>query len=113
MNLPPDPFNRVRLPGDFSREGRVALLAEAFRALIEGRMPSQEAAMFCGAGGMAWLQEGGRCGSLERDFWRVTQTERSTATPARVYAQLEASARRGTAADDMGTMLTSNHESDQ
>ena len=97
MSLPPDPFNRVRLPGDFSRAGRIALLAEAFKALVDGRQPSREAAMFVGAGGMAWLQEGGRIGALERDYWRVAAPERSTATPARVYAQLDASARRGTA----------------
>lgn len=109
-----DPFGRTRLPGDFSRAGRVALLAEVFRCLIDGTQPSREAAMFCGAGGLAWLQAGGRLGALERDFWRVSAPWRSTATPARVYAQLEASTRRATPAADIGTMpCIDSDESDQ
>jgi hypothetical protein len=63
-----DPFNRVRLPGDFSREGRVRLLGEAFDALVRGEMPSPEACMFLAAGGIAWLEQGG---DLLGDYWKV------------------------------------------
>lgn len=76
-----DPFNRSRLPGDFSREGKVRLLGEAFRALMDGRLPSREAALFLGSAGMAWLEGGG---SLERDFLRVVKPK-SRHTPAYLW----------------------------
>jgi hypothetical protein len=63
-----DPFNRSRLPGDFSREGRVRLLGEAFEALARGEMPSQEACTFLASGGCAWLEQGG---DLLGDYWKV------------------------------------------
>jgi len=46
-------------------------------------------------------------GSLERDYLRVTQRERSTMTPARLWQRLQAgSGRRATPDDDGGTMPT-------
>jgi hypothetical protein len=104
MTLPPDPFGRSRLPGDFTREGRVGLIAECATALLDGRMPSREAAMFLAGGVLSWLQCGGRIGALERDYWRVAAPERSTATPARVYAR-SVSARRATDDEDTGSMV--------
>ena len=80
-----DPFNRTRLPGDFSREGRIALLGEAFSALLRGEMPSPEAAMFLGGAGLAWLESGG---SLERDHFRVVRAK-SHHTPAVVWRSLK------------------------
>lgn len=80
-----DPFGRSRLPGDFSREGRVKLLAGAFEALMRGEMPSPEARMFLASAGMAWLQRGG---SLERDFLRVTKPK-SHHTPAHIWRHLQ------------------------
>lgn len=105
-----DPFNRTRLPQGFDRAGRVALLAEVFEALVEGRQPSREAALFVGGGGLAWLQEGGTVGDLERDYWRVAAPRRSTMTPARLWA---ASTRRATQGEEVGTMdASSTSESD-
>ena len=81
-----DPFGRLtRLPGDFSREGRVALLGEAFEALMRGEMPTPEARMFLASAGMAWLQRGG---SLERDFLRVVKPK-SHVTAARIWRKLK------------------------
>ena len=80
-----DPFGRARLPGDFSREGRVALLGEAFSALLGGELPSPEARMFLASAGIAWLQRGG---SLERDFLRVTKPK-SHHTPAHIWRHLQ------------------------
>lgn len=73
-----DPFNRSRLPGDFSREGRVALLAEAFQALMRGELPSREACAFLAGGGLSWLREGG---DVARDYWRVTAPRGSHKKP--------------------------------
>lgn len=73
-----DPFDRSRLPADFSREGRVKLLKEAFSALLRGQMPSVEARMFLAGGGAAWLEEGG---DIARDFWRVAAPRGSHRRP--------------------------------
>lgn len=80
-----DPFNRSRLPGDFSREGRVKLLAEAFEALLRGDLPNPEARMFLASAGLAWLQRGG---SLERDFLRVIKAK-SHHTPTFIWRRLQ------------------------
>jgi hypothetical protein len=79
-----DPFNRTRLPGDFSREGRVALLGEFFQAIREGRMPSEEARIFVANGGMSWLENGG---DLLRDFWKVAAPAGSHHTPSHLWSQ--------------------------
>lgn len=81
-----DPFNRSRLPGDFTREGRVALLTEAFAALMRGELPSLEARMFLAGGGSTWLKEGG---DLLRDYWRVTAPRGSHRRPEVVARELE------------------------
>ena len=81
-----DPFGRVtRPPGDFSREGRVRLLAEAFEALMRGDLPSPEARMFLASAGMAWLQRGG---SLERDYLKVVKRAIHH-TPAAIWRRLQ------------------------
>jgi len=90
--LPADPFGRSRLPGDFTREGRVRLLGEAARSLLEGRLPSVEARLYLAGALLAWLEQGGRLGALERDYLRVTQRERSRLTPQRVYARCASTA---------------------
>jgi hypothetical protein len=91
--LPLDPFNRSRLPGDLTRSDRVRLLGEVFRALMEGRQPSREAALFVGGGGLAWLDRGG---SLTRDFWRTAGPQGSTHTESVLWQQLQSSSRRTT-----------------
>lgn len=83
-----DPFNRNRLPTDFSREGRVMLLKQAFAALLRGEMPSMEARMFLAGGGAAWLEEGG---DIARDFWRVTAPRGSHRRPEVVARELASS----------------------
>ena len=80
-----DPFNRSRLPGDFSREGRVSLLHEAFSALMRGELPSPEARMFLAGGGASWLREGG---DLVRDYWRVAAPRGSHRRPEVVAREL-------------------------
>lgn len=80
-----DPFNRARLPADFSREGRVALLTHAFEALMRGELPSVEARMFLAGGGVSWLREGG---DLVRDYWRVAAPRGSHKRPEVLARQL-------------------------
>lgn len=91
--LPPDfandPFGRTHRPeaaAPFDRMHRVQLLDEFFSKLWRGEMPGDEARLFGSGGGTRWLIEGGPCGSLERDYWKVTQERRSTITPARLLA---------------------------
>jgi len=115
MRTPNDIFGRdVRVPGDFSREGRIALLAHAFDALLAGQLPSREACAFLGAAGSAWLREGGRCGSLERDFLQVVPPRRSTKTPARTWREMQdthGSTCRGTAEAEVDTIPDINDKS--
>lgn len=80
-----DPFGRSRLPGDFSREGRIRLLHEAFDALLRGELPSAEARAFLAGGGLAWLREGG---DLLKDFWRVAAPRGSHRRPEVVAREL-------------------------
>jgi hypothetical protein len=82
-NLPADPFFRV--PPTFDRESRVLLIAEVARALLEGRPVDPEAASFVGSALMAWLEQGGRVGSLEREFLKTCGKPRSRTTPARIW----------------------------
>lgn len=95
-----DPFNRSRLPEGFTREHRVELLAEVFRALIEGRQPSRAAALFVGGAGAAWLSQGG---DLLRDYWRVAAPRSSHNTPTRVWREL-CSSRGATGAEQAETI---------
>jgi len=102
-----DPFGRTRLPGDFSREGRIALINEVAQALLDGRTPTREGALFVGAALGTWLREGGRCGALERDFLRVAAPPRSTLTAGRMFQRMQAaegSACRATPEVDVDTM---------
>lgn len=71
------------MPAALTREGRVRLLGEAFYALVDGRMPSSEAAIFLGGAGKAWLQQGG---SFERDFLKVVKPK-SHRTPAVIWRE--------------------------
>lgn len=100
-----DPFGRSRLPSGFTREDRVRLLAEAAAALLRGELPSAEARLFVGAAVDAWLRHGGRCGSLEKHYLKVTQKERSRLTSQRLY---ERCARTATGDDDDGTLEPGN-----
>jgi hypothetical protein len=79
-----DPFGRgVRLPGDFSRDGRVRLLGEAAQNLLAGQMPEPAALMFLAGGLMAWLENGG---DLLGQHWRVKAPAGSHRTPAQLWA---------------------------
>lgn len=89
--IPHDPFGRSSLPAGFDRAERVRLIAEAAAALLRGELPAPAARLFLAGALSAWLREGTRCGSLERDFLRVTPRERSTLTPQRLLAQSSAS----------------------
>ena len=51
------------------RAGRVRFLREAAEALLDGKVPEREAAIFLGGAIAAWLELGG---SLEHDFLKVT-----------------------------------------
>ena len=51
-------------PAIFDRAGRVKLLAEAFKALMNGQLPSREAALLVGGGGIACL------GRITKPCWR-------------------------------------------
>ena len=77
-----------RAPLTSTRAGRVQLLGEVFQALLDGRLPSHEAALFVGGAGMAWLSRGG---NLERDYLQVTKPK-SHNTPARIWEQFQAEA---------------------
>lgn len=72
-----------RAPEGLSREGRVRLLAEAFQALLDGKLPTRQAGVYLGGAGLAWLEQGG---NLERDFLKVTKPK-SHMTPARLWEQ--------------------------
>lgn len=64
---------------------RVKLLGEAFQALLDGKLPSREAALFLGGAGMAWLEQGGR---LEA-YLNIIKA-RSHRTPAAIWQQMVA-----------------------
>ena len=73
-----DPFDRSRLPIGFTREDRIRLLAEFRSAVLEGRPPPAEAAMFLASALDGYLQHGG---DLARDFLRITPPRGSHRTP--------------------------------
>ena len=73
-----DPFGRVSLPEAFTREARVAMLAEGFEDLLAGRLPRPVVRSFIASGGLAWLSAGG---NLERDYWKVRAARGSHLTP--------------------------------
>lgn len=82
----------ARAPRRYDRQGRVELLAEVFKALLENRAPSREAALFVGGGGLSWLQQGG---DLCKTFWKVTGEAGSHRTPTHVWRELSESSSRG------------------
>jgi hypothetical protein len=75
-----------RAPARMSREGRIALIGAVAQALLDGRLPSNEARLFVGGALMAWLEQGGH---LERNFLRVRKPQ-SHNTVVRVWARLRA-----------------------
>ncbi|WP_128001092.1 hypothetical protein [Piscinibacter defluvii] len=112
MTLPADPFGRSRLPRGATRHDRVALLLEAFEALLAGELPCLEACMFLGGAGTAWLREGG---DLERDFLRVAAPAGSHRTPAQIASVIRSCSRGATGADEAETIApvsTSDDASD-
>ena len=94
MNLSDAPFEilgRNRLPADFSREGRVALIGEAAEALLRGELPHATARVFLAAALSGWLQSGAGVGDLERRFFRVAARRGSHATAAEIWHQIRSS----------------------
>jgi hypothetical protein len=98
-----DPFGRAQLPSDFTRADRVRLIAECADALLRGEPPSAAARMFVGGALAAWLADGGRCGSLERDFLRVAAPRSSRHTASELWRR-ECSSRGATDDDDASTI---------
>lgn len=79
-----DPFNRSKMPASFDREGRVRLLGEAFKAMLDGKPLSQEAAMFLGGAGLSWLENGG---SFEKVYLQVVRPK-SHRTPSAIWREI-------------------------
>jgi hypothetical protein len=67
-----------RPPVHLTREGRVRLVAQVAKALLAGKKPPVEAALFVGGALLKWLQEGG---NLERDYLAVRAPRGSHRTP--------------------------------
>ena len=88
-----DPFGRpVRLPGDFSRSGRIALLGSFVDKMERREWPTNEEIGFvCGGIGAMLRGEG----DLTRDLWRISAPKGSHHTPDVVHAKLMAEERQG------------------
>lgn len=93
-----------RAPATFDRSGRVRLLGEAAQALLAGRLPGRESALFVGGALLSWLENGG---SLERDFFKVTKPK-SHHTPAAIWQQINAHQDEGQ--DTEGGLPFDNHQ---
>lgn len=89
-------------PAGLTRAARVALLGEVADALLTGRMPTREAALFLAGGLRAWLEHGG---NLTRGYWRVSARAGSHHTESHVWRELSSS--RGARADDDYGILSS------
>jgi hypothetical protein len=74
-----------RAPAAFSREDRIRLLGEAFKALNEGRLPAPEARLFLAGGLLSWLRDHG---NLTRDYWRVDGPRGSHRTPSATWKRI-------------------------
>lgn len=99
---------RGRAPRKYDRQGRVALIAEAARALLDDKMPSLEAAQFLGGALLAWLERGG---SLERDYLKVAAKAGSHHTPAALWQALpETGSSRGAPGAESSPMIDSSLE---
>ena len=62
------------------------LFTECADALLAGREPSRESALFLAGGLLAWLAEGG---DLLADYWRVRGIAGSHHTPQHVFRELQ------------------------
>lgn len=108
-----DPFGRTTPPvevqvgvKDLERARRVRLLAECFTALIENRLPSDEARLFTASGGLAWLQLGG---AIDKDYWKVRAPNGSHHSPRYMWRLLrDASLKGETPATDDDTIDADN-----
>lgn len=74
-----------------TREGRVVVIGEAMRAMLEGRPLSAAARGLLGGAIAVWFDQGG---ALE-DYLRVNAPRGSHRTPQRIWAALIADERRG------------------
>ena len=79
-----------RAPRSTSREGRIELLAEVARALLDGRQPSREAASWLGSALTAWARAGG---PIERHL-RITAKRGSHRVPHVIFHSLIADERQ-------------------
>ncbi len=106
-----DPFNRTRLPATFDRAGRVRLLGEAAKALLRGKLPELDAALWLGGALAGWLANGG---DLERDYLEVTAKAGSHHTPAALWRNLQEkpSSRGTTDAEGADTIDPSSSKSE-
>jgi hypothetical protein len=84
-NLPRDPFGRSQMPPAFDREARVLLIGRAAAELMAGRLPDAPARLFVAGALLAWLQQGGRTGDLERLYLRTSGPERSRLTAPELF----------------------------
>jgi hypothetical protein len=79
-----------RVPRSLTREGRVLLLAEVTDALLAGKLPSREAALFVGSALRAFWQTGG---PLERHL-RIGAPRGSHHRPEVLFRRLIADERQ-------------------
>lgn len=81
-------LGKHRPPLALTLEGRVRLIDEIRQALLEGRLPSREAALFVGGALGAWLVNGG---DLARDWLEVVKPK-SHRTASKIWRDLQAAA---------------------
>ena len=80
----------------------MALIAAVAEALLAGRMPPRDAAMFVDSALSAWLSGGG---NLEKQYLRVSAKAGSHATASALWRALrDASSRGEQDADDPGSV---------
>jgi hypothetical protein len=79
-------FGIARPPLILDRAGRVSMIGEAAKALLDGQLPSRECAVFLGGALLSWLELGG---NLEREYLRVTKAK-SHHTPAAIWRSMNA-----------------------
>lgn len=72
-------------PAALTREGRVRLLGETYQALLNGELPSREAALYVGGALTAWLANGG---DLARDYLKVVKPK-SKRTAAKIWREMQ------------------------
>lgn len=97
------------MPPGFDRAARVRMLAEVAEALLEGRLPARAAALFVAGAVRAWLEHGGRCGALEREYLRVAAPRSSRHTASELWRR-ECSSRGATHDGEPGTMSETSGE---